>query len=115
MKRTVRLTERELRNMIAESVRRALNESSEDLWQELRDAKENGADAREILDIMHRLESALEDEGAFVVGGPYEEDMLVKGSPKKLGWRSTDPDFGMEVGKDNKKRPHKGYERGWEK
>lgn len=64
MKRTFKLTESELRNMIAESVKKALYESEGDevemLWQELRDAKEAGADVHEILDILHRLEAAIE-------------------------------------------------------
>ena len=120
MKHTIRLTEKELRNMIAESVRRALNEevenqSSDEIWQEYRDARDRGADANEMLAIARRLDWAIERENGYVVGGPYKEDMLVQDSPNKLGWRSNRRDAGMEIGKDGKKRPHKGYERGWEK
>lgn len=63
MKRTFRLTEKELKNMIAESVKRAIYEAEGDdvemLWQELKNAKDSGAETRDILDILHRLEAAI--------------------------------------------------------
>ena len=63
MRQITRLTESDLHRIVKESVKRMLKESSEDLWQELRDAKAYGASTEEIIDIIHRLEASLKEEG----------------------------------------------------
>ena len=112
MKRTFRLSERELKNMIAESVRRALYESEGDevdmLWDELKTAKENGADKYEILDILHRLEGAID---ALPQDDPraFRRETTFKRKPGKLGdtyngkkpektWRAKVSNFRNEKG-----------------
>jgi hypothetical protein len=110
MKKTFRLSERELKNMIAESVRRALNEAEGDevemLWDELRNAKGQGANVHEILSILKRLESALralpdDDERALTTDTTYQRRPSTLGNPDQPKTWQIDHNFRNEKGKYN--------------
>jgi hypothetical protein len=91
MKRQIRLTEADLHNIVKETVKRVIRESSQDAWEALEQAKMSG-DKRALLDALHNLEAELEGEGRLEGGHLANGNGTWKGTPGSFG-KMTDKGF----------------------
>ena len=96
MRRRIRLTESDIRKIVKQSVKRVLNESSQDAWAALEAAKET-EDPRQILAALKNLESELKAEGALEGG-------YIKGQKDSSEWAATPgSDFTSRFNKEGNK------------
>ena len=95
MRRRIRLTESDIRSIVKQSVKRIINESSQDAWAELEAAKETG-DAKQVPAALKNLESELRAEGALEGG-------YIKGKDGSEWAATHGSDFTSRFNKDGKK------------